>query len=90
MTSYEYTKQYRKLYPMKRYLERKEYYEKTAYSSNYGKTWTDEELEMVMKHEITDSELSQKLGRSVASIQMKRSITKKKIRLIKQIVGGAE
>ena len=37
-----------------------------------GEYWTDEETELVMKHEISDTELSKMLGRSVRAIQRRR------------------
>ena len=51
---------------------RKKNYGKTAYAPNYKKAWTTKEIEVVMKHEVTDFEISQLIGRSVASIQQKR------------------
>ena len=47
-------------------------------SGKYGKhAWTNAELDMVLAHEITDRELSEKIGRSVAAIQIMRSKLKK-------------
>ncbi|MCD7846625.1 MAG: hypothetical protein LUG49_01100 [Oscillospiraceae bacterium] len=49
----------------------KRYYGKTAnlYSRH---PWTAEEEKMVLEHSIPDSELSQKIGRSLKGIQEKR------------------
>ena len=60
------------------YRQRLKYYRKTAYAKNSGKRWTDEEIEIVMKHEIPDYMISQMLGRSVASIQVARVKENKK------------
>ena len=39
--------------------------------------WTKEEIIMVLKHEMTDTEISAKIGRSVGAIQKKRCLLKK-------------
>ncbi len=52
-------------------IDKKRYYGKTA--NKYPKrAWTDEEIRLVMEHSIPDSELSQKIGRSLKGIQEKR------------------
>lgn len=58
---------------------RQKYYEKTTYSRNYKKRWTDAEEIMVISHRLSDSELAKELGRSVGSIQRKRFLIKKKL-----------
>ncbi|MCD7784485.1 MAG: hypothetical protein LUH18_02730 [Oscillospiraceae bacterium] len=56
---------------------RKRYYAKTA--NLYPRhSWTEEEVKMVMEHSVPDSELSEKIHRSVKSIQQKRLVEKKK------------
>ncbi|MCD7824177.1 MAG: hypothetical protein LUG86_09240 [Oscillospiraceae bacterium] len=58
-------------------LDRKRYYAKTA--NLYPRhPWTPEEVKLVMEHKIPDSELSEKIHRSVKSIQQKRLNVKKK------------
>lgn len=86
MTSSE----YRKLHPDKRNAERKRYYAKTSYSVNHNNPWTDEEVDIILKHEMTDMEISEKIGRSVQAIQLKRYNIKKKRAIIEQIIGGLQ
>ena len=57
---------------------RLKYYRKTAYSKNHHKKWTDEEIEIVMRHEIPDHMISINIGRSVESIQCMRCKENKK------------
>ncbi|MCD8006000.1 MAG: hypothetical protein LUF29_03355 [Oscillospiraceae bacterium] len=52
-------------------IARKKYYSKTSYLYNRH-AWTEEEIKMVMEHTIPDSELSEKIGRSIKAIQEKR------------------
>lgn len=59
-----------------RNAQKKRYYAKTAIYA--PRRWTYEEEMMVLEHSITDTELSSKIGRSVGSIQKRRSILKKK------------
>ena len=54
------------------------------YKRYYGKTaiykphlWSNVEDAMVLEHSITDHELSEKIGRSVEAIQIRRSKLKK-------------
>ncbi|MCD8119076.1 MAG: hypothetical protein LUE29_06310 [Lachnospiraceae bacterium] len=54
-----------------RHEAHKRYYAKTA-NIYPARPWTEEEIQMVMEHSIPDSELSEKLGRSMKSIQEKR------------------
>lgn len=61
--------------------QKRRYYGKTAYSANSGAIWTQDEIDMVMKHEHTDHELSVILGRSVNSIQKMRCMTNKNNKL---------
>ncbi|MCD7847957.1 MAG: hypothetical protein LUG49_08045 [Oscillospiraceae bacterium] len=61
----------------RRHASKKRYYAKTAnlYSRH---PWTPEEEKLVLEHSIPDSELSQKIGRSIKGIQEKRRRLKKK------------
>ena len=56
--------------------QHRRYYSKTSflYPSH---PWTAEEAALVIKHEITDSELSEKIGRSVGAIHNRRYELKK-------------
>lgn len=56
-----------------RNAQRKRYYSKTQHAPNHYSRWTIKELNMVEAHEISDMELSKKIGRSVSSIQGMRS-----------------
>ncbi|MCD8237798.1 MAG: hypothetical protein LUC92_00435 [Clostridiales bacterium] len=58
-------------YRERKRIERHRYYSRTA-NKYPPHLWTDEEEKMVMEHTVPDSELSDKLGRSVKSIQEKR------------------
>ena len=52
--------------------QQKRYYHKTQNAPNSKKYWTDEETEMIMQKNVSDTELSQILGRSVRAIQRRR------------------
>lgn len=58
---------------------RQKYYEKTSFAPKYHHRWTEAEELMVISHRLTDTELAEKLGRSVASIQRKRHNIKIKL-----------
>lgn len=58
--------------------QRLKYYRKTANAKNRGKQWTNEEVELVMLHELTDTMISKIIGRSVEAIQIKRCKENKK------------
>ena len=62
-----------------RNCSRQKYYEKTAFNRNYHRRWTEAEEIMVISHRLSDTELSENLGRSVGSIQRKRHNLKKKL-----------
>lgn len=54
-------------------LQQKRYYDKHAkVAINSRERYTEEEIEMILNHEISDVELSKKIGRSVKAIQIKR------------------
>ena len=50
--------------------QKKRYYSKTA-QCGY-KHWNDSDDKLVLSHEISDSELSKKIGHSVEAIQIRR------------------
>ncbi|MBQ7764991.1 hypothetical protein IJ384_06480 [bacterium] len=52
--------------------QKRRYYGKTQNAKNGGKCWSLEEIELILKQELSDTELSTLLGRSVAAIQIKR------------------
>ena len=57
----------------------KKYYDKhSKNNTNRNRRYTAEEIEMIKNHEILDTELCKKLGRSLKAIQVKR------VRLCKQ------
>ena len=49
------------------------YYSKTAYAPKHHITWEADEIELVIAHNLSDSQLSTLIGRSVGAIQTKRS-----------------
>lgn len=59
--------------------QQKKYYEKTKNSKNSRKRWTCEEEKLVLEHSILDRELSEKIGRSMKAIIMKRVKLKKEL-----------
>lgn len=76
---YEINKRWRKKYPHKRQASTARYYAKTQ-NAKFGYTpWLSKDDEMVLKHEVCDMELHRILGRSVAAIQHRRHILKKRI-----------
>lgn len=58
--------------------QKRKYYGKTSYAKNYRKEWTGEEEQMVIKHDIPDVQLSNLIGRSVKSIQVRRVLILKR------------
>lgn len=57
---------------------KKRYYTKHAIGKEHRyKRYNEEEIQLILKHEMTDVELSKILGRSVEAIQIKRSNLKK-------------
>lgn len=51
---------------------RLKYYRKTQNAENKGKRWEEKDIKLVLAHEIPDTELSKKIGRSVQAIQQCR------------------
>ncbi|MBR0575714.1 hypothetical protein KCG48_05080 [Proteiniclasticum sp. BAD-10] len=58
-----------------RNAQRHRYYAKTSGYSR--RQWTQEEMTLVMDRSLSDSELSEKIGRGVRAIQIKRNRMKK-------------
>lgn len=74
MNRYEkYQKKYKATHKDKIYELKHKYYSKTAFAPNHRFRFTDEEIQLIKDHNITDTEIAKKLGRSVQSIQIKRS-----------------
>lgn len=59
--------------------QRHRYYRKTQNAKNSHRAWTKEEIDLIMRHEMTDSKLAVIIGRSLGAIQQKRCVEKKKI-----------
>jgi hypothetical protein len=58
---------------VKRNLYRQRNYAQTQGAPNTRNPWTEAEDKQVLAREVTDRELSAKLGRSVQAIQIRRS-----------------
>ena len=78
MAKYEYQKKYKQTHKEKIYDLKRKYYSKTAYAVNHKYNYTDEEIQMILDHNLTDTEIAKKIGRSVQAIQIKRSRLQKK------------
>lgn len=70
-------KAWRKKYPEKRRELTKRYYDRFRDRPNRGQPWTDDDDEQVLAHAIPDRELSERIGRGVQAIQLRRSRLKK-------------
>lgn len=55
------------------------YYGATSFAINNNRRWTEEEIALVMNHDITDKEIARKLGRSVHAVQLKRHYVGRKM-----------
>ncbi len=53
--------------------QRKRYYAKTTDAVNKNKPYSEREIELILQHDITDTQLSKMIGRSVKAIQVKRA-----------------
>lgn len=60
------------------------YYQRTG--GYQPRKWTDEEIEMLFDNDISDRELSEKLGRSMKSIVLKRHRVRKRIESKNKII----
>ena len=53
--------------------EKKRYYDKTIKTSfNKYQKWTIEQINIILKHKDTDSNIARQIGKSVKAIQIKR------------------
>ena len=85
MTGYELNKRWRLKHPETRYAGKQRYYDKTKDAVNSRSRYTEEEKEMILDHEIPDSQLAEKLGRSVKAIQeMKYAEQSERISFLKR------
>lgn len=57
--------------------QRKRYYDGRDFSEEKRRLWTEHEIEMILLHDLTDTELAKKIRRSVRAIQVKRAKIKK-------------
>jgi hypothetical protein len=76
---YSANKKWRTTHPKVRDAEKRRYYRKSAWAPNRYRRWTWEEIQLILYSRLTDSKLSKKLGRSVGSIQIKRSKYNKEV-----------
>ena len=58
---------------------KKRYYMRTGNAPNKGARWTDAEIALIQDRRKSDTELAALMGRSVESIQIKRSRMAKKM-----------
>ena len=77
---YQSNKKWRHFNPFLRYAGKKRYYQKTQNATNDSKRYDTADEELIFNHDISDSELSVLIGRSVAAIQHKRTNILKKMR----------
>ena len=78
---YEWNKRWRQLYPQKWNEMKKKNYAQTAFRNpNHRCTYTNNEDSLVLDPPGTDRELHKIIGRSVQSIQVRRSTLKKEMR----------
>lgn len=61
-----------------RNAQKHRYYGKTQNAANRCMSWTENELDAIMRKEKTDMEISAEIGRSVKAIQVMRCKMKKK------------
>lgn len=73
----EYRRKYYKT-PAGKKNKKKYYADSKVYHRNWGKEWTEIEMNLLLDFDGSDAELAKVLGRSKISIQIKRSRVKKK------------
>ena len=64
-----------------RNAQKRRYYGKTSNAKNSRKPWTEDEIDLIIEHNKTDTELAGILGRSVRAIQAKRPNVKKDLNI---------
>jgi len=78
--AYIHNKNWRLKNPEKRNAERKRYYDQFQYGNIKAFTrWTQKEDRLVLRSRLLDRDIHLKIGRSVKSIQVRRSKLKKKM-----------
>lgn len=71
---YKHNKNWRHTHPEGWNAQKKAYYARAKGDDVNGKRkWTQEEIDLIMRHDISDRELTKTLGRSMQAIQVKRS-----------------
>ena len=79
LTHYEINKRWRKKNNNIWQIQKKRYYDKTVKtSSNRYQRWTQEQIDIILKHKDTDTNMAKQIGKSVKAIQVKRGRTKEK------------
>lgn len=58
--------------------QKRRYYASRRFGDGKRHQWTTGEIERVLRHEITDTELAREIGTSVASIHKMRAMYKKR------------
>jgi hypothetical protein len=62
------------------------YREQTGSGKYPSRAWTDEEMDLILKHEIPDKVLAKEIRRSVTAIQVERAKLKSKLKQIKSFM----
>lgn len=74
MTGYEHNKRWRKKYPELWKKSKAKYYRKSRkLASNAHQEWTQADINMITDRPYIDSQIAQKIGRSIKAIHVKRS-----------------
>ena len=71
--AYKHNKTWRQKNPEKRHEGKKKNYNKTSWAPNAKQLWSAVDVSIIQGRRKTDYEISQEIGRSVQSIQQKRS-----------------
>ena len=58
--------------------QKQKYYSKSRNAENRFQPWSEKDIELVMEHKFSDTQLSVMIGRSVQAIQTQRSKQKNK------------
>ena len=73
LTHYEINKRWRKKHNDIWQIQKKRYYDKTIKTSfNKYQKWTQEQIDIILKHKNTDTNIARQIGKSVKAIQIKR------------------
>ena len=78
LTHCEINKKWRKKHNNIWQIQKKRYYDKTVKtSSNRYQRWTLEQIDIILNHKNTDTNMAKQIGKSVKAIQIKRGRLKK-------------